>query len=162
MSAQSGAGAGDARPPASALIDSPTMLLVFAGRTAETRLAEALSDLRVSLRHVGALGHLTRSPGLSYSELARRARVTVQSMHATVGQLIAMGAVRGPATGGRGRAAPLVVTEAGRALMVAVSEVVAGLDDELADSLAGDVTALTRALRLLLAANRPPLTDADG
>ncbi|PZA19118.1 MarR family transcriptional regulator, partial [Modestobacter versicolor] len=91
-------------PPA----DSPVMLAILAGRAWEARLNTALRAHGLSLRHLGALGHLAGTPGLSYTDLARRARVTVQSMHATVGTLTELGAVREPG-GGRGRAALLEV-----------------------------------------------------
>ena len=42
---------------------------------------------------LGALGHLARDEALPYSDLARRARVTAQSVQATVGHLVDLGAV---------------------------------------------------------------------
>ena len=137
--------------------DSPVMLTVLAGRAWETRLNTALRVHGLSLRHLGALGHLAGSPGLSYTDLARRARVTVQSMHATVAALTELGAVREPG-GGRGRAALLEVTDRGRELLATAREVVAAMDAELTAALppptrAGLTAGLLAGLR---AAGGPP------
>ena len=118
------------QPPA----DSPVMLTVLAGRAWEARLTTALRAHGLSLRHLGALGHLAATPGLSYTDLARRARVTVQSMHATVAALAALGAVREPGAG-RGRAALLEVTERGQELLATGRDVVAAMDAELTAAL---------------------------
>jgi DNA-binding MarR family transcriptional regulator len=48
----------------------------------------------VTLRHLGALGHLARDPALSYSDLARRVAVTVQSMRSTIATLVDPGLLR--------------------------------------------------------------------
>jgi DNA-binding MarR family transcriptional regulator len=96
------------------LIDSTTMLLIGAGRVAQRRFEDALREHDLTLRHIGALGHLSRSPGLTYSDLARRARITPQSMHATMSQLAARGAI---AIENRGRAAYPTLTEHGRELL---------------------------------------------
>ena len=113
-------------PPAT----SPAVLLVALGRQLEARLDEALAPAGLSLRLMGALGHLARQPGLSYTELAGRARVTPQSMHATVASLIKAGAVS-PAGTGRGRRALLEVTPRGQRLLAAGQEAVAAVDAEL-------------------------------
>ena len=113
-------------PPAT----SSAVLLVALGRQVETRLDEALEPAGLSLRLMGALGHLARQPGLSYTELASRARVTPQSMHATVARLIEVGAVV-PADTGRGRRALLEVTPRGHQLLAAGQQAVATVDAEL-------------------------------
>ncbi|MGK2883043.1 MAG: MarR family transcriptional regulator [Mycobacterium sp.] len=59
------------------------------------------------MRHLPALGHLARSTGMSYSELARRASVTPQSMQATLTKLEERGAVAKTTDSGRGRTAHL-------------------------------------------------------
>ena len=109
---------------------SPAVLLVALGRQVEARLDEALAPAGLSLRLLGALGHLARQPGLSYTELAARARVTPQSMHATVRSLIEAGAVS-PAGTGRGRRALLEVTPRGHRLLAAGQEAVAAVEAEL-------------------------------
>jgi DNA-binding MarR family transcriptional regulator len=128
------------------------MLLVLAGDTLARRLNDRLQPHGLSLRLLGALGHLNRDPQISYTELAGRARVTVQSMHKTVAALVELGAVRRP-PGGRGRTAALEVTERGHELLAAGTAVVAGLDAELdaalpapagGDRLAADLLAVLR------------------
>ncbi|WP_394816954.1 MarR family transcriptional regulator, partial [Streptomyces lonegramiae] len=38
----------------------------------------------MTTRKFGLLGHVRGNPGISFSELARRSRITVQSAHAAV------------------------------------------------------------------------------
>jgi DNA-binding MarR family transcriptional regulator len=128
------------------------MLLILAGDTLAKRANDRLRPHGLSLRHLGALGHLDRDPQISYTELARRARVTVQSMHKTVAALVELDAVRRP-PGGRGRTAALEVTARGHELLALGTGVIAGLDAELAtalpapadgDRLAADLFAILR------------------
>ncbi|WP_198730525.1 MarR family winged helix-turn-helix transcriptional regulator [Mycolicibacterium baixiangningiae] len=107
---------------------STTMLLIGAGRLAQRRFEAALAREGLTLRHIGALGHLSRSPELSYSDLARRARITPQSMHATMAQLVALGAVT---TEARGRASYPRLTERGRELLAFAAEAAAACDEAL-------------------------------
>nr|WP_285658335.1 MarR family transcriptional regulator [Actinomycetospora sp. NBRC 106375] len=83
------------------------------------------------MRHLSALGHLAGSPGISYSELARRTGVTPQSMQATLTALEGRGAVARDTDPGRGRTAALHVTAEGHRLREAGREVVAAVDDDL-------------------------------
>ena len=136
-------------PPAGAAVT-----LVALGREVEARLNDALAPAGLSLRHLGALGHLARQPGLSYTELARRARVTPQSMHATVAGLVELGAVA-PASPGRGKRALLEITERGTALLARGRDAVAAVDAQLREvgGLPPDADLLRLALEL---ARRPP------
>jgi DNA-binding MarR family transcriptional regulator len=124
------------------------MALVAAGREVERGLEAGLARHGLSLRLVGALGHLRAGPGTSYSELARRSGVTVQSMHATVGRLVELGAVVS-SDAGRGTAASLEVTEEGRRLLALAGEVAAEVDEGLPEAVA-------EAGVLLLSEMRPP------
>ncbi|MDY7103766.1 MAG: MarR family winged helix-turn-helix transcriptional regulator [Actinomycetota bacterium] len=117
-------------PSAAPLPTTLAFLLVAAGRTAQRRIDETLATRGLSLRHVGALGHLARRPDASYSDLARRAGVTPQSMRATVLRLEELGAVD-RATAGQGHPVVLEVTDAGRELLDWAGTVVARLDDQL-------------------------------
>lgn len=131
----------------SPLVASPVMLLVLLGRVARERLDLELAASGVSLRHLGALGHLRRSPGLSYSELGRRGGVTAQSMQATVAQLEAGGLVARTALPGRGRAADLHVTAAGVAALEVAERAVGAVEEQLLAELpAGERAVLTAAL----------------
>ena len=112
------------------LVGTTTFLLLAAGRVAQRRLDEALAARGVTLRHVGALGHLAHRPEMSYSDLGRRAGVTSQSMRATVRHLEALGAVHRTLPG-HGHAARLEVTDEGRALLAWAAAQARALDEEL-------------------------------
>jgi DNA-binding MarR family transcriptional regulator len=116
-----------AGPP---VVTSMSFLLIAAGRTAQRRLDEALGQRDVTLRHVGALGHLARQPDLSYSDLARRAGITPQSMRATVRHLERLGAVRRTLPG-HGHAARLEVTPRGHDLLSWAGEQAHAVDAEV-------------------------------
>ena len=109
---------------------SPAVLLAVLGRQVEAWVNGSLEQVGLSLRLMGVLGHLAQQPGLSYTELAGRARVTPQSVHATVAALIEAGAVA-PAGSGRGRRALLEVTPRGRELLAAGQDVVSAIDAQL-------------------------------
>jgi DNA-binding MarR family transcriptional regulator len=137
---------GQARPKTLHLTTSSTFLLVAAGRKMQQRLEGELATLGVTLRHLGALGHLSTQPDLSYSDLARRVGVTAQSMHATVRQLEALAAVSRQEQG-RGHRARLVVTDLGRDLLERAAVIAHQIDDEL---LAEATASQREALRTLV------------
>ncbi|WP_156753663.1 MarR family winged helix-turn-helix transcriptional regulator [Actinokineospora pegani] len=127
---------------------SATFLLMTLGKRLRARVDEALRERRMSLRHLSALAHLTRDPGVSYSELARRAGVTAQSMQATLRHLEDLGAVERLSEPGRGRTARLRVTAAGVELSTWARGVVSAVDAEvLAQVAEADRPVLVRALR---------------
>ena len=101
------------------------MLLIGAGRAAQRQLEARLAEYGLTLRHLGALGHLAHTQGLTYSDLARRARITPQSMHATMTQLADLGAITIEA---RGRAAYPQLTEHGHQLLTNAADIAAELD----------------------------------
>lgn len=103
-----------AAPPGPA---SPAFLLMGLGRIVRDDVEAALRPHGLTLRHLSALGHLSRAPGLSYSELGRRAGITAQSMQATLRQLEQLGAVERRTLPGRGRTAELHVTSTGDDLL---------------------------------------------
>jgi len=115
----------------------------------EARLTAELRDLGLTTRRLGLLAHVEALPGLSFSELARRTGITVQSAHAAVRQLTDDGLVE-DATAHAGAASTLRATDRGRAALAAAQQRVARLDE----ALAAEEPALTAAL----AAVRP---DAD-
>lgn len=145
---------------------SPAFLVMALGRRVREQTDAELKDDGLSLRHVSALGHLARRPGLSYSELARRAGITVQSMQATLLQLEELGAVERRTEPGRGRTAQLHVTEAGTVLLdraravvrAADARLLAGTDAEQREQIRGW---LLRAFTATLPAGSPPRGD-DG
>jgi len=123
-----------ARPPR----PNAAFLLISLGRTVREQVEAQLRPLSVSLRHVSALGHLSHRPGLSYSELARRAGVTPQSMQATLNQLEALGAVERRSDAGRGRTAELHVTTVGTELLAQGREVIDDAETRLFDGVPPD------------------------
>lgn len=126
---------------------SPTFLIMNLGRRLRDQVERELRTSGLSLRHLSALGHLAHEPGLSYSELARRAGVTAQSMQATLNQLEALGAVERTTEAGRGRTARLQVTEHGESLRATARTVIAETDEKLLATVPDeDRSALTRAL----------------
>lgn len=117
------------RPPG--IAGTTAFLLVAAGRRVEEELEGRLAEHGLTLRHVGVLGHLRRDPGISVSKLARRARITVQSMHTIVRALTARGAIAAQEEVSRGRAARLEVTGQGVALLDAARAAAEAVDAEV-------------------------------
>src|SRR3546814_17056124 len=91
------------------------MIMILQARRLETRVEEELKAIGLSLRRMGLLGHLDREPGISYSALARRAGIKVQSLHPVMEALSADGYVTTVGEVGQGRAAGTPLTEHGRA-----------------------------------------------
>jgi DNA-binding MarR family transcriptional regulator len=89
------------------------LLLMMLGRRIREQTETALRAEGLSMRQLSVLGHLAHQPGLSYSELARRDGITVQSMQSTLLQLEKTGAVERLTAPGRGRTADLQVTAEG-------------------------------------------------
>ena len=132
-------------------------LLIALGKAVREQTEAGLRELGLSLRHLSALGHLGRQPGLSYSELARRARITVQSMQATLGQLEELHAIERRTAPGRGRTAQLHLTQTGRGLLDRAQGILRAADEGLAVGLGReDHRALSGLLlRAFMATNRP-------
>jgi DNA-binding MarR family transcriptional regulator len=109
---------------------SPTIALLTAARAWEADLTDALKPLGLTPRRYGLLGHVRATPGISFSELARRSGVTVQSVHAAVAGLVADGLVD-DGTAHAGSASTLGVTPDGERLLAQAADVVAALDARL-------------------------------
>jgi DNA-binding MarR family transcriptional regulator len=123
-------------PPVSAAI-----LAMVLGRRVREHVEGRLREHGIGLRHLSALGHLSHRPGISYSELARRAGVTPQSMQDTLRLLERLGAVERSTEPGRGRKAMLRVTGEGHRLRQAGQAVVADADALIAPAGTADVLA---------------------
>jgi len=115
-------------PPAEV---SSAFLLVALGRSLREQIEAALRHEGLTLAHFSALAHLSRDPGVSYSELARRAHITPQSMQATLRQLEERGAVERRTPTGRGRTAQLHPTDLGRDLLIRARGVFRAVDERL-------------------------------
>lgn len=134
-------------PPSPGDLATAAFLLSGLGRTVRDEIEAELRRHDLSLRHLSALGHLSRQPDISYSELARRAGVTPQSMQATLRQLEDRGAVERVTLAGRGRTAQLRLTPSGTQLLGRGRAAVKGVDDRLfADLGPDDRRDLTRLL----------------
>jgi len=154
MARRSNASSGAAPPPASA-----AFLVMALGRLVRDEVEAELRSQGLPLRHLSALGHLAGEPGLSYSELARRAGVTAQSMQATLRQLEQSGAVERRTEPGRGRTAHLEVTAVGADLVAAGHAAMTDADRRLLDALPTDQHAeLTGALLTAFVSARRRLT----
>lgn len=123
----------NAGPPPSA-----AFLVMAVGRRMRERVERTLKGEGITMRHLSALGHLSRDAGISYSELARRASVTPQSMQATLAKLEKCGAVSRTTDSGRGRTARLVVTDEGMRLLALGRDAIGELDEVLGRHLDAD------------------------
>ncbi|QHE72373.1 Transcriptional regulator, MarR family [Rhodococcus sp. WAY2] len=109
----------------------------------DAAFAEGLKPLGLTTRRYGLLGHIRGTPGISFSELARRSRITVQSAHTAVAAFVESGLVD-DGTAHAGAASTLRVTAKGESLLARAAEVVARLDAEFA----AQHPELTEALRV--------------
>lgn len=128
----------DAARPPTEVPGGTAFLLMVIGRQLRDRVDVALTAQGLTYRHLSALGHLSRSPGLSYSDLARRAGITVQSIQATLSQLLEQKAVEHINVPGRGRRAQLRVTVVGTELLDAGTNIIADIEDQLLTDLAAN------------------------
>jgi DNA-binding MarR family transcriptional regulator len=127
---------------------SPTIMLLTTSRMWDAELSDGLKPLGLTTRKYGLLGHIRRTPGISFSELARRSRITVQSTHTAVAAFVSTGLVD-DGTAHAGAASTLRVTADGEELLTRAGAVVAELDaqfmarnPELTDALKAHMTRL--------------------
>lgn len=113
---------------------SHVIALIGVASAWEARLTAALRDIGISTRKFALLGHISAEPGISFSELARRSHITVQSAHAAVRTLVDDGLVA-DATAQAGAASDLTVTPQGAAVLQQAQERLAGLDVALKEYL---------------------------
>lgn len=116
--------------PKQSLIESEAMLIAGVGKQLRALVESAIKDLDITIRHLGVLGHLVHEPSLSYSDLARRARVTSQSMRATIQHLEQLDAVVIDAPG-QGQSSSIRVTDIGNEILATARTRVFELDDAL-------------------------------
>jgi DNA-binding MarR family transcriptional regulator len=137
VAAQSPAEQSPRRPPFSPVISLLTVSAIW-----DAKLNAELRELTLTTRKYGLLAHLEATPGISFSELARRSRITVQSAHTAVGALVQAGFVV-DVTAHAGAPSDLRVTDAGTRALRDADARLGALD---ADFGAG-APALTDALR---------------
>ncbi|UPL14075.1 MarR family winged helix-turn-helix transcriptional regulator [Microbacterium galbinum] len=121
---------------------SPTVALLTVTAAWQAAFAEALKPVGLTSRTYALLGHIRAMPGLSFSELARRSRITAPSAHVAVAGLKKDGLVEDD-TERAGAASHLRVTRAGDRLLADAGARIAALDAEFA----AKHPSLTEALR---------------
>jgi DNA-binding MarR family transcriptional regulator len=109
---------------------SPVVTLLALSAEWEARLDRELRELGLTTRKYGLLAHIDATPGISFSELARRSRITVQSAHAAVRSLVDAELVT-DANAHAGAASVLRVTDTGARVLAAAEAVLGRLDAEL-------------------------------
>lgn len=112
---------------------SPVIALLTVSRVWDAELTAALKELGLTTRKYGLLGHIRAMPGISFSELARRSRITVQSAHAAVESLVGAGLVE-DTTAHAGAASTLAVTSAGAEVLGRAAERLGTLDAAFLDA----------------------------
>ena len=113
---------------------SPVIALLAVSAMWEGQLAAVLKDLGITTRKFGLLGHIFAEPGISFSELARRSHITVQSAHTAVRTLVDDGLVA-DGTAHAGAASDLTVTPKGVQVLRDARDRLAELDGALAQRL---------------------------
>lgn len=121
---------------------SPVISLLTVSAVWDARLSAALKDLGLTTRKYGLLAHVHATPGISFSELARRSQITVQTAHAAVRALVDDGLVA-DSTAHAGAASDLRVTMKGE---TALAEAQRRLD-ELDLTFSAGVPDLSKALQ---------------
>lgn len=106
---------------------SPVISLLTVATVWDAHLGAQLRDLGLTTRKYGLLAHIEATPGISFSELARRSQITVQSAHTAVQTLVADGLVA-DATKHAGAASDLRVTGRGSEVLQAAEQRLAALD----------------------------------
>lgn len=121
---------------------SPVVALMTVVGAWQESLADALKPLGLTSRKYALLGHIRAMPGISFSELARRSRITAPSAHVAVAGFKEDGLVE-DAMARAGAASHLQVTPAGEELLAEAAVRIAQLDERFA----AEHPALTEALR---------------
>lgn len=120
---------------------SPVIALLAVSAMWEGQLSSILRDLGITTRKFGLLGHIYAEPGISFSELARRSHITVQSAHTAVRTLVDDGLVE-DATAHAGAASDLHVTPKGAKILRDARSRLFELDEVLAERLPGVAASL--------------------
>lgn len=125
------------RPPFSPVVSLLTVASVW-----DSRLNAELKGIGLTTRKYGLLAHIQATPGISFSELARRSLITVQTAHTAVRTLVDDGLVH-DATAQAGAASDLRVTAQGASALAEAQRRLEALDAMFASG----VPALSNALR---------------
>ncbi|WEG09969.1 helix-turn-helix domain-containing protein [Microbacterium horticulturae] len=112
---------------------SPVLSLLTLGSIWDGQLNKQLKGLGLTTRKYGLLAHIRATPGISFSELARRSQITVQTAHTAVHALVDDGLAE-DATAHAGAASTLRVTEKGMAALAEADARLGRLDAAFAAS----------------------------
>lgn len=129
---------------------SPVVALLAIARSWDADLATALRGVGLTTRAYGLLGHIRATPEISFSELARRSRITVQSVHTAVGSLAASGLVR-DTMAHAGARSQLQLTRKGERAMSAAAKQIMGVDERFSGVHPALVDAVREETRLMIA-----------
>lgn len=110
------------RPPFSPVISLLTVSSIW-----DAQLNAALKELGLTTRKYGLLAHIHATPGISFSELARRSLITVQTAHTAVRTLVGDDLVE-DGTAHAGSASDLRATAKGRRTLLEADARLAALD----------------------------------
>jgi DNA-binding MarR family transcriptional regulator len=122
---------GEAGVPERRVAPSAALTMILQTRAVEARVEMELKGLGLSVRRLGILGHLRSAPGISFSALARRAGIKVQSLHPIVDALMEQGLVATIGGVGQGRAAVIELTQKGHDAFAEANAVLMEIDREL-------------------------------
>lgn len=111
---------------------SPVLSLLTVSAVWDAELGKALRDLNLTSRKYALLAHIHGTPGISFSELARRSRISVQAVHTAVHSLAADSLVE-DATAHAGSASTLRVTAQGEGALAEAEQRLAQLDARFAE-----------------------------
>lgn len=121
--------------------NGPVIALLTVSAVWDARLGASLKDLGLTTRKYGLLAHVHGTPGISFSDLARRSQITVQTAHTAVRALQDDGLVH-DANAHAGSASDLRVTDKGERVLAEAVKRLAALDA----AFAAGAPDLTRAL----------------
>lgn len=121
--------------------NGPVIALLTVSAVWDARLGASLKDLGLTTRKYGLLAHVHGTPGISFSDLARRSQITVQTAHTAVRALQDDGLVH-DANAHAGSASDLRVTDKGERVLAEAVKRLAALDA----AFAAGAPELTRAL----------------
>lgn len=124
------------RPPFSPVISLLTVSAVW-----DARLGQALKTVGLTTRKYALLAHIAATPGISFSELARRSQITVQTAHTAV-RALADDGLASDATAHAGSASDLRVTPKGQSALDGADALLAELDRTFAEGIPNLTSAL--------------------
>ena len=134
-------------------------LVVRVAEQMSRQFTAALTPAGLTPRQFSVLAVLAATPDLTSAQIARAVLTTPQGMHVVVQQLEDRGFLHRPAHRGRGRVAPIQLTNAGRHLLENVTPLIDALEERTRDRL-GEL-GYTTLMSLLTQLDEATSTDAQ-